>query len=221
VAASEHDGQVGRLSTILPGKQAPDGRARFSGAEGPQLVTVTIRYRRHFAAWAAPLASPAMSRPLASLLAAALLTAACSSASIPTDQVPPLPAITSGELSALLAASDQPVVVTIWASWCVPCRSEAPLFHQAQEENVGRIRFIGIDVRDSQDAARAFIAEFGLTGLEQYFDATGAVPADLGAVGVPHTFFYAPGGDLVFHQAGVIDERTLALQIDELRRRGG
>jgi cytochrome c biogenesis protein CcmG/thiol:disulfide interchange protein DsbE len=124
-------------------------------------------------------------------------------------------------MTALLAASDRPVVLNVWASWCIPCRSEAPLLRQAQAEFGNRVRFIGVDLRDQQDAARAFIAEFGLAAFEHYFDASGGVPADLGAVGVPHTFFFAPGGDLVFHHAGVIDEGALALQIDELLRREG
>ena len=47
-----------------------------------------------------------------------------------------------------------------------------------------------------------------------------ACPAALGGSGVPLTYFFAPGGELVYFQPGVIDERTLALQIDELTRRG-
>lgn len=162
-----------------------------------------------------------MPRPIALIAAAALLVAACSSASIPVDDIPTLPATDAAAMTALLAASDRPVVLNVWASWCIPCRSEAPLLRQAQAESGDRVRFVGVSVRDEQDAARAFVAEFGLTNLEHYFDASGSVPADLGAVGVPHTFFFAPGGDLVFHHAGVIDEGALALQIDELLRREG
>ena len=170
----------------------------------------------------ASLPSPAVPRRLTLALAAtALLAAACSSASIPVDDIPTLPATDAAAMTALLAASDRPVVLSVWASWCVPCRSEAPLLRRAQVQAGDRVRFIGVDVRDSQDAARAFVAEFGLTDIEHFFDASGAVPADLGAVGVPHTLFFAPGGDLVFHHAGVIDEGALALQIDELLRREG
>jgi hypothetical protein len=66
--------------------------------------------------------------------------------------------------------------------------------------------------------AREFIAEFGLT-FENLFDAPRAVPASLGGSGVPLTFFFEPGGELVHYQPGVIDERMLALQIDELLQR--
>ncbi|NNF63726.1 MAG: hypothetical protein HKN07_05640, partial [Acidimicrobiia bacterium] len=72
--------------------------------------------------------------------------------------------------------------------------------------------------------ARGFIAEFGTTTaggeIEHFFDPSGDIPIALGGTrGVPLTFFFEPGGDLSYFQPGVIDERTLALQIDELLER--
>jgi cytochrome c biogenesis protein CcmG/thiol:disulfide interchange protein DsbE len=160
-------------------------------------------------------------RRIASLLTVLALTAAaCSSASVPVDEVPPLPETSPEEMTALLEASEQPVVLNVWASWCVPCRSEAPLLRTAHAEYGAEIRFVGVAVEDTQRDARGFIAEFGLHGLEHFFDAPGAVPASLGGRGVPLTFFVAPGGDVRAVQRGVLDERTLAFQIDELLRLG-
>lgn len=161
-------------------------------------------------------------RPRILLLAGSLaLLGACSSAAVPIDSVPPLPETTPAQVRALLAESDRPVVVNVWASWCGPCRSEAPLLRAAAAERGGEVRFIGIDVRDDQEGARGFIAEFGLQNIEHYFDARGAVPGDLGGFGVPITFFFAPGGTLVSIHSGVLDERTLALGIDEILRIAG
>jgi len=158
-----------------------------------------------------------MSLRLTTILAViALAAAACSSATISIEDVDPLPTTTPAHVRALLAASEQPVVVNVWASWCTPCRSEAPLLREAAAAFRPEVTFVGIDVRDDQQGARSFIAEFGLDGFDHYFDATGAVPADLGGVGVPITFFFSPGGELVTTHPGVIDERSLALQIDEL-----
>jgi cytochrome c biogenesis protein CcmG/thiol:disulfide interchange protein DsbE len=151
----------------------------------------------------------------------ALVGTACSSVSIPIDDVPELPPTTPDDVAAILASSERPVVLNVWASWCAPCRSEAPLFRSAHARYGDEIRFIGIAVDDGQTDARRFIAEFGLNGFEHLFDATGAVPANLGRRGVPLTFFYAPGGELLRAHSGVIDERTLALQVDELRLLGG
>lgn len=130
----------------------------------------------------------------------------------------PLDETTPNEVIAILEHSTQPIVINVWASWCIPCRSEAPLIERAHHKFGDDIRFIGINVADTQDGARQFITEFGLS-FENLFDAARTVPAALGGSGVPLTFFFAPGGELVHYQPGVIDERTLALQIDELLKR--
>jgi len=130
---------------------------------------------------------------------------------------PPVP-ITSEEVQTLLAESTEPIVLNVWASWCTPCRSEAPLIGKAAEQFEGDVRFVGLDVRDTPNDAAAFIAEFFPTApIEHYADPSGAIPSDLGGSrGVPLTFFFRPGGGLSYLHYGVIDERTLVLQIDEL-----
>jgi cytochrome c biogenesis protein CcmG/thiol:disulfide interchange protein DsbE len=150
------------------------------------------------------------------LLATAVLLSACGGASTPIDAVAEIPTVSPADLRARLAASPQPAVVNVWASWCAPCRSEAPLLRAAASEWGDRVDFIGIDVRDTQEGGRGFIAEFGLTALDHGFDPDGAVPAALGGVGVPLTFFFRPGGDLAYLHRGVIDERTLALWLDTI-----
>jgi cytochrome c biogenesis protein CcmG/thiol:disulfide interchange protein DsbE len=152
-----------------------------------------------------------------------ILAAACGGSDADISAVPELPPVTGDEMAALLAASDQPVVLNVWASWCIPCRSEAPLLERAAEQFADDVTFVGVNVRDSQTGAREFIAEFFPTAaIDHFFDRSGEVPIALGGnTGVPLTFFYAPGGELVHVQSGVIDERTLALQIDEILARTG
>lgn len=110
-------------------------------------------------------------------------------------------------------------MVNVWASWCLPCRSEAPLLDQAHAEYGDRIAFIGVDVQDSQTGAREFLAEFGLD-FDHFFDRDRSIPNHYGAFGTPVTLFFAPHGDLVQLHNGVIDERTLAIHLDELERLG-
>ncbi len=147
----------------------------------------------------------------------ALLLAACSQGGQPAAG--DLAELDPDGMRALLAASDRPVIVNVWGSWCVPCRSEAPLLRAAHADAGDEIRFVGVAVRDSQGPAREFLDEFGLGGFEHYFDRDARVPADLGGRGVPLTFFFAPGGELLDLHSGIIDEQALALGIDELRRR--
>jgi len=155
-------------------------------------------------------------RSFTAAFALTLILGACGNSAAPIGDVGPLEPTDAVAVEQLLAASDQPVVMNVWASWCGPCRSEAPLLREANAQFGDSVRFIGIDVRDRQNSARAFIAEFGLDGFTHLFDESGSVPATFGGFGVPLTFFFVPGGELSYLHSGVIDERTLALQIDEL-----
>jgi thiol-disulfide isomerase/thioredoxin len=55
-------------------------------------------------------------------------------------------------------------VVNVWASWCPPCRAEAPGLEQAHQALQGKgVRFVGIDTRDEAPQARAYVKRFGIT----------------------------------------------------------
>ncbi|MCH8971001.1 MAG: TlpA family protein disulfide reductase [Acidobacteria bacterium] len=148
------------------------------------------------------------------LILAACGGAATSAPAVPGDRAD-LPATTSDEFEAHLAGLDRPAVVNVWASWCLPCRSEAPLLNQASEQYGEEIEFIGVNVTDNQSDAKAFLAEFGLP-FDHFFDRDRQVPNFYGGIGIPITFFFAPNGELVKAHNGILDDRTLALNIDEL-----
>jgi len=130
-----------------------------------------------------------------------------------------LPEITAEEFAAHLEALERPAVVNVWASWCMPCRSEAPLLNRAHAEYGDRVEFIGIDVQDSQAGAKQFLAEFGLE-FTHFFDRDRVIPNHYGGFGTPITFFFAPHGELMRTHNGVIDEQTLAVNLDDVTRVG-
>ena len=158
-----------------------------------------------------------MRRLLLTVTALVVVSAACSTTPSGPLPEPPLP-ITTAELEAIVAAGS-PSVVNVWASWCLPCRSEAPIVAAATRSHPN-VEFIGLNVKDSEGDAAAFIAEFlDDAEMTHYGDRSGRVPIDLGATsGVPLTFFYGDGGDLVYLHFGVIDEPTMARYLDEIDR---
>ena len=154
--------------------------------------------------------------------ALALVAASCGGTSADISGVADLPEATTEGVVASIQAASQPAIVNVWASWCGPCRSEAPLLSAAAGEFSDRVTFVGLNVRDSQDGAKGFIVEF-LEGapIEHVFDRDGSTVADLGGTsGVPLTFFMTADGDVSKIHFGVIDERTLALELDELLEAG-
>src|SRR6266567_7932686 len=72
----------------------------------------------------------------------------------------PAPGMTIASLDgpelSLSSLRGTPVVVNFWASWCVPCRLEAPVLNAAARESAGRVQFIGVDIQDSDGAARSY-----------------------------------------------------------------
>ena len=160
-------------------------------------------------------------RRLAATMSFLALAAACGGSGIDISAVPELEQATPASIRSLLDASDKPVVLNVWASWCVPCRSEAPLLERASVEFSDQVTFVGVNFRNDQTGARRFIAEFFPDApIAHFIDARDRIPVALGGTfGVPQTFFFAAGGELVAFLPSVIDERTLALQIDEILER--
>jgi cytochrome c biogenesis protein CcmG/thiol:disulfide interchange protein DsbE len=153
------------------------------------------------------------------LMVLLLAVTACAGPSLDTTGVADIPTTTVNEFTARLARLERPAVVNVWASWCAPCRSEAPLLNEAYETYGDRIEFIGVDVQDSQADAKAFLAEFGLP-FEHFFDRDRTIPNHYGGIGTPITIFLGPHGEVFAVHNGILDERTLALNIDEILQLG-
>ena len=145
-----------------------------------------------------------------------LVSGACSSGD--PGAASNLPEMDLAAFENRLESSDRPAVVNVWASWCLPCRDEAPLFTSAHAEYGDRVDFYGIAYNDNQPGARQFLAEFDLP-FTHYFDFDGDALVEYGGIGVPRTYFFASGGTLITTHNGVIDGETLTRQIEELLSR--
>jgi thiol-disulfide isomerase/thioredoxin len=126
------------------------------------------------------------------LVALLILIAACGGAPATAPAADDLAVFDPDVFTQRLEESERPTVVNVWASWCLPCRSEAPLFSAAHERYGDQVDFVGIDIEDTQSDAAEFIAEFGIP-YENLFDPNGDIRAVLGGQGVPITYFVAPG----------------------------
>ena len=77
-------------------------------------------------------------------------------------------------------------IINIWASWCVPCRTEHPLLMELSKNQ--SIKLIGINYKDKADKAKNFINKFGNPYSKIIIDADGTLSVEFGAYGIPETF---------------------------------
>lgn len=118
------------------------------------------------------------------------------------------PGVRAGEVSSSLFEG-KVAVVNFWASWCGPCRAEAPSLQKLWEEYRGRgVQFLGVDFKDDRYAARAFEDEFGLT-YPSAFDPSGTLAHDFQVLALPTTFIIGRDGWIEYQYTGIVTERMV------------
>lgn len=86
-----------------------------------------------------------------------------------------------------------PLVLNVWASWCLPCREELPFLTAAYDALGERVRFVGLDFNDDAGPAREWLAFHGVK-WPSLFDRHGTVRGPLRVPGPPVTVFVNSGG---------------------------
>jgi cytochrome c biogenesis protein CcmG/thiol:disulfide interchange protein DsbE len=110
------------------------------------------------------------------------------------------------------------VVVNFWASWCDPCKDEAPLIEDLSRSLGAEddVEFVGIATQDLRSDARAFADTYGLT-YPLVYDEGGTVGRDWGVSAYPETFVIDPEGRAVAWFPGVIRADRLREAVGEAR----
>lgn len=112
------------------------------------------------------------------------------------------------------------VVLNVWASWCAPCRAEAPELEEVSQEFADSgVQFIGLNTRDSETSAKAFLATKGVT-FPSLVDADGQLQlkfADtLPPKAIPSTLVIDPQGRVAARALGAVSAASLRAMIEPL-----
>ena len=146
-----------------------------------------------------------------------------------SGQRPPAPDITlpvlvsgpglppAGQRVSLSSLKGTPVVLNLWASWCGPCRDEAPIFETAWERyRTKGALVLGLDLQDLSGNALEFLREYGIT-YPSLRDGSDASKRDLEATGVPETYIIDKRGRIALHITGQVTElRQLTVPLDQV-----
>jgi thiol-disulfide isomerase/thioredoxin len=104
------------------------------------------------------------------------------------------------------------VVVNFWASWCAPCRAEAPSLEKIyQEGKASGVRFVGIDIKDGRDNAQAFTRTFQIT-YPSLYDQAGRIALSFRGIppnAVPSTLIIDRRGNVAARAIGSVSYTSL------------
>lgn len=110
---------------------------------------------------------------------------------------------------ALRELRGTPVVLNFWASWCDPCRTEAPILERGWRD-AGRegVVFLGVDIQDVREDARNFLRELSVS-YPTIREPGKDTARSYGATGIPETYFISARGQVVGHVLGVVTRGQL------------
>jgi cytochrome c biogenesis protein CcmG/thiol:disulfide interchange protein DsbE len=114
-------------------------------------------------------------------------------------------------------AQGKPHLVNIFASWCIPCISEAPQLRQIAEAGVP---IVGIAIRDRPEAVADFLRRYGNPFQKIGADNASQVQIALGSSGVPESFVVDGKGNIVQQTIGPINQEDVAKVIAAVKAAG-
>lgn len=117
------------------------------------------------------------------------------------------PALADGRVT-LEELRGTPVVLNFWASWCIPCKEEAPHLAAAARASRKDIAFLGLDIQDFVRDARRFLDRLDVP-YPSVRDGTSRSYTAYGLTGVPETYYIDARGRIVAHSVGAVSREEL------------
>lgn len=116
-------------------------------------------------------------------------------------------ALDDGRIS-LAELRGHPVVLNFWASWCGPCKDEAPRLAAAARAHAGDVLFLGIDVQDFKGDARRFLTKYRANYVSVR-DGGDSTYSAYGLTGLPETYYVDARGRILAHSLGEVSKTEL------------
>ena len=124
---------------------------------------------------------------------------------------------TNPALSFADLANGEPKLLNIFASWCIPCRAEAPQLEALRRQGAD---IVGVAIRDRPEDIAAFLAQYGNPFTRIGRDDISQVQLSIGSSGVPETFVIDGEGRITYQHIGDIRDRDVPILLAELRKAG-
>jgi thiol-disulfide isomerase/thioredoxin len=143
---------------------------------------------------------------------------------VPEPDRKPAPEITGemfdGQPFALASYRGKVVALNVWASWCAPCRAEAPTLNQVSREYAAKpVQFIGLNTRDTRASAEAFVKRFEVP-YPNVWDPSAQIQLafrdTLPPAAIPSTIFVDAQGRVAARALGRVERPELRNVLDEL-----